>query len=439
MKGLNLIIMREYYSRVRTKAFIITTLLTPLIMIATIILPTIIATMKVGDIETVYVIDKTNSYMPFLKDTKSVSFVSLKDDSENTAKGKNHALLQINADLSTKPNALTFYSEMQKPPTQLLNYIEKQLSEAVKNKRLEDFSQKSSIDNSVTEGILDIVNTHSQININTYRWSSDGEVVDTVSQMASMIGYGFTFIMFMFVMMYGSIVMQSVVEEKTNRIVEVIVSSVKPFTLMMGKIIAIGMMGITQIIFWIFIVGLGFFIYSKFGISASLDDVSQAAEVAQNNKILSSMIGSQMDSLLSINWVQIIICFILYFVGGYLLYASLFAMFSSAANDSQEVQQFATPLTMVLFVAFYIGFGAARDPESTMSVWASIIPFTSPIVMMVRTPFEVPFWHMLLSVVLLYATAFFFTYLAGRIYRVGILMYGKKTNFMEIFKWLKYK
>lgn len=440
MKALQLIIAREYISRVKTKAFILTTLLTPLLMIAVILLPTIIMSIKNTDIKSVYVIDKTGMYAPLLKNTKDLTFEVLSDENQERNKGEMYALLQIDADLSKMPNAVTFFSEMQKPPTEVTGYISSILTEAVKNKKLEEYTSKKEINTDIVTGLQEIVNSKETININTFRLDEAGETKDTVGELASMMGMMFTFIMFFFVMMYGSLVMQSVVEEKTNRIIEVIISSVKPFYLMMGKIVGVALVGLTQVAVWIVIVSLGAISVGIFGgINISADNMGQAMEIASQNKLLAGALDAQLSALLAINWFQVIICFILYFIGGYLLYASLFAMFGSAANDSQEAQQFMTPLTMILLVAFYVGFAASKNPEGTTAIWGSIIPFTSPVVMMVRTPFEIPLWHIVVSLILLYGTAILMTMLAAKIYRTGILMYGKKVSFGEIFKWLSYK
>lgn len=441
MKALQLIIVREYLSRVKTKAFILTTLLTPFLMAAVVLLPTVIMTMKSTDIEKVYVIDKTGLYAPLLKDQSTFSFEVLSDEpGEKRSEGGSTALLQINADLSKMPKAVTFYSEMQKPPAELTGYINSVLTDAVKNSKLDAYASVNDVNPEITANIKDIVNAKESININTYRWDESGETKDTVGELASVIGYLLTFVMFFFVMMYGSLVMQSVVEEKTNRIIEVIISSVKPFDLMMGKIIGIGLTGLTQIAVWVSLIVLGFVGFSNFGsINLSSDDMAQAMEMANHNKFLAGAVSSELESLFAINWFQVVTCFVLYFVGGYLLYGALSAMFGSAANDAQEAQQFMTPLMVVLMLAFYIGFAAAKNPEGNAAFWGSLVPFTAPVVMMVRTPFEVPFWQILVSLILLYVTAILMIMLSAKIYRTGILMYGKKVSITEIFKWLSYK
>lgn len=440
MKALQLIIVREYLSRVKTKAFILTTLLTPLLMIAVILLPAIIMSMKNTDIKTVYVIDQTGMYAPLLKNTKDLTFEILSNEEQDRQKGETYALLQISADLSQEPTAVTFFSEMQKPPTEVTGYISSILTEAVKDKKLKEYTSQKELDKDIVIGLQEIVNSKEVISINTFRLDETGETKDTVGELASMMGMMFTFIMFFFVMMYGSLVMQSVVEEKTNRIIEVIISSVKPFYLMMGKIIGVALVGLTQVVAWVVIVGIGIAVVAILGgINMSTEDMNQAMEIASHNKLLSGALDAQLSALLAINWFQVVACFILYFIGGYLLYAALFAMFGSAANDSQEAQQFMTPLMVILMIAFYVGVAASKNPEGTTAIWGSIIPFTSPVVMMVRTPFEIPLWHILVSLVLLYGTAILLTMLAAKIYRTGILMYGKKVSFGEIFKWLSYK
>ncbi len=441
MKALKLIIAREYISRVKTKAFILTTLLTPLLMAAVILLPSIILSMKNTDIKTVYVIDKTEMYAPLLKSTKDLTFEVLSNEAQEHKTGEGYALLKIDADLSKMPNTVTFFSEMQKPPIEVTGYVSSVLTEEVKNQKLKEYTSQKEIEADVVVGLQNIVNNQEKIEINTFRLDATGETKDTVGDLASKIGMVFTFAMFMFVMMYGSQVTQSVVEEKTNRIIEVIISSVKPFDLMMGKILGVALVGFTQVLAWIVlgIIAAAIALPSLGGVNMSAEEMSQAAEVAKHSGLMTGDIQTQLAAILAINWYQVVICFVLYFAGGYLLFAALFAMFGSAANDAQEAQQFVTPLTIILMVAFYVGFAAAKNPEGPAAIWGSIIPFTSPVVMMVRTPFEVPFWHILVSLILLYGTAILMIMLAAKIYRTGILMHGKKVSFMEIFKWLSYK
>lgn len=422
MKALGLIIQREYMARVKTKAFLLTTLLVPFAFALMVGLPSYIMTISNSDIKNIFVIDNTGLYADVFESSGEYHFEYLKPD-DNKERGEMEALLEINADLSKSPNAVSFYSEKQQPPRELTGYINDRLTDAVRNQKIDDFTARSNIEPQVVTDLEQIVKSKDKVSVNTLRWDEDGKTSDTLGDLASGISMALTFFMFFFIMMYGSLVMQSVVEEKTNRIVEVLVSSVRPFDLMMGKIISVALTGLTQLIIWI---GMGAV-------------VLLAGLTLTGNTNLLELISSTLPGLTSINWVQVIICFILYFIGGYLMFASLFAMFGSAANDSQEAQQFMMPVTMLLLISFYTGYAAARNPEGTMAFWFSIIPFTSPIVMMVRTPFEVPVWQLLLSIGLLFATSILMIRLSSKIYRVGILMYGKKVSFVEIFKWLRYK
>lgn len=437
MKALGLIIQREYASRVKTKAFILTTILTPFLFLAVSILPAYLASINETTINKVFVIDNTGMYAKLFESSDTYQFIDITNSSTDE---KMDALLQIDADLGTNPSTVTFFSEQQQAPRDLTRYINDVLSDAVKNKKIEDFTTTSNIEPQVVSDLQDILKSKDRIHVNIKRWDETGKANDTLGEVASMAGMALTVCMFFFIIMYGSIVMQSVVEEKTNRIVEVIISSVKPFDLMMGKIIGVALVGITQLIVWfaiglIAIAGIVLFVGGQ-APQIQTVDMQQAVAVMQDNP---DLINSAIGGLMSINWTQIVVCFIIYFIGGYLLYASIFAMFGSAANDSQEAQQLMMPVTILLMVAFYAGFAAARNPEGDVAFWCSMIPFTSPIAMMVRTPFEIPFWQLATSILLLYLTSVLTVKLAGKIYRTGILMHGKKVTFGEIFKWLGYK
>ncbi|MBB4037404.1 ABC-2 type transport system permease protein [Dysgonomonas hofstadii] len=439
MSALGIIIEREFSSRVKTKAFILTTLLTPLLFAAMMFLPALL--MKVSDnddINKVYVIDDTGMYARLFQNSKSYEFIPLTAN-DTTSKEKSTALLQITGDLNANPNAVTFFSEKQQPPRELTAYINNTLTEAVRNKKIDDFTANSNLDTTIVADLQQILKSKDKISVSTIRWDETGKETETLGEMASIVGMGLTFCMFFFIMMYGQMVVQSVVEEKTNRIIEVIISSVKPFDLMMGKIIGVGLVGLLQLVVWLFVGGgIMFAVQMYFGLNTemiSTMDTQQLGAIMNNNMDM----GVAMKELFSVNWIQVAVCLILYFVGGYLLFSSLYAMFGSAANDSQEAQQLMMPLTIILLVSFYTGFAAARNPEGAMAFWCSLIPFTSPVVMMVRAPFEIPLWELLVSVVLLFVAAVLMVKLAAKIYRVGILMYGKKVTFAEMFKWLNYK
>lgn len=436
--ALGLIIQREFFSRVKTKAFILTTILTPFLLLAVTALPTALAMLsKNDDITKVYVLDHTGTYAPLLKSSDKYEFVNLKSKEEKQNGDKTAALLEITANLNDNPNAVTFYSEKQQPPSGLISYIDGILTEAVRNKKINDFTTKSNIEPQVVTDLQQLLKSKDRINVNTVRLDETGKESETLGLAASIVSMVLTFCMFFFIMMYGQLVVQSVVEEKTNRIIEVIISSVRPFDLMMGKIVGVGLVGLLQLLVWV-VIGSGAIIFGQlyFGNPMSGMETQQAMTMMQNQP---EMMDGVRSMLFNINWIQIGACMLLYFVGGYLLFASLYAMFGSAANDSQEAQQLMMPLTIILMLAFYTGFAAANNPEGQMAFWCSLIPFTSPVVMMVRAPYEIPIWELLLSVVLLFVTAVLMIKFAAKIYRVGILMYGKKVTFAEMMKWLKYK
>ncbi len=438
MSALGIIIEREFSSRVKTKAFILTTLLTPLLFGAMMFLPALIVQFSGNDdINKVYVIDDTGMYAQLFKDSKNYEFIPLTVN-DSTTKEKSTALLQISGDLNQNPNAATFFSEKQQPPRELTAYINNTLSEAVKNRKIDEFTTSSEIDPLIVANLQQLLKSNDKISVSTIRWDETGKETETMGEAASMIGMGLTLCMFFFIMMYGQSVVQSVVEEKTNRIIEVIISSVKPFDLMMGKIIGVGLVGLLQLLIWVLIGGaLIFGVQMYFGVSTEMVSSMDTQQLAAMMNGYDS--AEMLKEVFAINWIQVAICLIVYFIGGYLLFSSLYAMFGSAANDSQEAQQLMMPLSIILFVAFYTGFAAARNPEGAMAFWCSLIPFTSPVVMMVRAPYEIPLWEIGVSIVLLFVTAILMVKLAAKIYRVGILMYGKKVSFAEMVKWLNYK
>jgi ABC-2 type transport system permease protein len=236
--------------------------------------------------------------------------------------------------------------------------------------------------------------------------------------------------------MYGAMIMNSVIEEKTNRIVEVVVSSCRPFQLMLGKIIGVGLVGLTQMAIWIVLLAIvGTVAGSAFGLNgmATANVSPEAMATVQDMGVMESITRQA----LSINYVPILINFVLYFLGGYLLYSSLFAGLGSAVDQASDASQFTTPVILIMLIAFYAGIACAENPMGPMAVWCSIIPFTSPVVMMVRLPFGVPTWQLILSIVLLFGTALAITWMAARIYRRGILHYGQKASFKDLFKWMK--
>ena len=275
--------------------------------------------------------------------------------------------------------------------------------------------------------------------IKSIKWDETGKEQEQSAEIASVLGMILAFLTYTFVLSYGAMIMNSVIEEKTNRIVEVIVSSCKPMELMMGKIIGVGLVGLTQFAIWVVLLGIAGSVLGMLGLGAGAVASPEAMTAGMNlpQGSVDTELSGVITALTSINYVSLLGNFVIYFIGGYLLYASLFAGFGSAVDQASDSSQFTMPIILIMVVALYAGIACIENPSGPMAVWCSIIPFTSPIVMMVRLPFDVPWWQLLLSIVLLYATALLCIWISARIYRTGILLYGKKRSLKEVVKWIK--
>ena len=274
-----------------------------------------------------------------------------------------------------------------------------------------------------------------EVNVRSIKWSDGGSEETSSTDIAMIVGVALSMLSYFFVLMYGAMIMNSVIEEKTNRIVEVIVSSCKPLELMLGKILGVALVGFTQVAIWAVLLGIAGTVLGMGFIGsavASPEAVDAAQAMAQ-----SSQSDSFVEMLLSVNYVQILFFFVVYFIGGFLLYASLFAGFGSAVDQASDASQFTTPIMIVIIIALYASLACMENPDGDVAFWCSMIPFTSPMVMMVRLPYDVPVWQMALSVAVLYGTAIGLTALSAKIYRTGILLYGKKNSFKDVIKWIK--
>jgi ABC-2 type transport system permease protein len=282
------------------------------------------------------------------------------------------------------------------------------------------------------------------IDITTVKWGEDGKDKVGSAELALAIGMISAFMIYMFIVIYGAQVMAGVVQEKTSRIVEVIISSVKPFELMMGKIIGIAMVGLTQFFLWVLLTVLISSVVGSFiGGNVDVNALQQANTMGMSVQGMptnapQNMIQEVYSLLNGFDFAQIVILFVLYFLGGYLLYASLFAAVGSAVDNETDTQQFSLPLTLPIIFAIYAAIYSAQNPDGPLAFWCSMIPFTSPIVMMVRLPFGVPAWQIFLSISILVLSFIGTTWMAGKIYRTGILMYGKKVTWKEMWKWVRY-
>jgi len=413
MSKIGIVIGREYMTRVKKKSFIILTLVVPILFIGMITGIVFLSMISDKTAKVIVVADETGEYFPALKNTKQYVFIEAKGGFENFRKNSDesvYATLVINGDLLKNPEAITLYSQKQLVSS-VENTITSQLNPYLSDKKLESY-QIPNLKNIINDSKVDL-------KIKTIKTDENGKETQVSSEVASAIGTVFTFLIYTFIFSYGAMVMQGVMEEKTNRIVEVIVSSVKPFDLMMGKLIGIGLVGLTQFAIWaVSLLGvsfLGLFFFDGFGLFQKASKLFEAVNIA-----------------------EICFYFLLFFIGGYLMYASLFASIGAMVNSQEDTQQYMMPIIILFLFALYAGIFSAQNPDGPLAFWASIVPLTSPIVMMVRVPFGVPWWQMLLSIALLFLTVILIVKLAAKIYRVGILMYGKKPAFREIVKWLKY-
>jgi len=407
----------------------------PLLMVALSLLPLWLSTLNDGSVKKVAVIDQTGIYAPLLKSTDLYQFQIIGEQEENKIEsqlGKDiFAILHITGDLYENPNAVSITSEKQ-IPQELQAMIERTLNEKVTQQKLDALSSSKNIDSEAIATVRSIVEEGSAVSLKTMRLGGDGSVSETSTELATIIGMIFTILIYMFILMYGNMVMQAVLEEKKSRVVEVMVSSVKPVNLLVGKIVGIGLVGITQLVIWGILTGVLFSAVSIF-ISSPEQAALMSADMGEFN------VEGVMNAVMSVNWLEIGIYFLLFFIGGYVLYASLFAMFASAVDSEEDTTQFMTPITLIIVFAFFAGFYSVSNPDGPLAFWASVIPFSSPIVMMVRIPFGIPLWEKLLSLGLLYGTFLLIAVFAAKIYRVGILMYGKKPSWKEMMKWIKYK
>ncbi len=408
----------------------------PLLMVALSLVPLWLSTLNDGSVKNVAVIDNTGIYAPLLKSTDAYQFQviggSEQQEPESRLGKDMFAILQITEDLNKNPRAVSLTSQKQ-APQELQSMIARTLNEKVTQQKLDDLSSSGNVDREAITQVRSIVEEGSRVSLRTLRLDSGGGVSESSTELATIIGMLFTILIYMFILMYGNMVMQAVLEEKKSRIVEVMVSSVKPVNLLVGKVVGIGLVGITQLIIWGILMGLFFSGLSFFVASPGQMDTAMPTEMGNFD------MEGMLNTVMTVNWLEIGFYFILFFIGGYILYASIFAMFASAVDSEEDTSQFMTPVTLIIVFAFLAGFYSVNNPDGPLAFWASLIPFSSPIVMMVRIPFGIPLWEKLLSIVLLYGTFILISILAAKIYRVGILMYGKKPSIKEMMKWVKYK
>ena len=442
MNKINIIILRELTTRVKKKSFIIMTILMPFLMVLLVMAPVLLGQITGDNQERIAVIDQTGKYADCLKSNKEYVFVrydkmeaSLKSDTTDIT-----AILTITADLAENPKAATLSSskEMQ---LSAVSYIENALGEQVRREKMASYNIPN------LDTILDEMDQG--FTLNTVRWDADGNESESSGALSLGVGFLFTFLIYTFVLSYGGMVMSGVMEEKTNRIMEIMVSSVSPFQMMMGKIIGVALVGFVQIAIW----AVMFAALSSGAMYLLGSSASEAVQMAVSPDVQSPLAAASADTsglggadfanvaalFGSIPIAELCIMFVLMFIGGYLLYASFFAAVGASVNTTEDSSQFTLPVMIVIVFGMYAAIGSQGNTDGPLAFWSSLFPLTSPIVMMVRIPFGVPLWQEVLSLVLLYGTAIGMVWMAGRIYRVGILMYGKKPTFKDLLKWLTYR
>lgn len=468
---IGIIIGREYAIRVKKKSFIFTTILTPLLFAALMVVPSLIAMYSGAEQgQKIRIVDESGIVMPYLESDEEIIYEeaapgeTLASMKERFKELDVFAVVGISPLDSNKNVSVTAYSEKQ-INMEIQSSIRKSVKKAVEDNKLKDYDIPN------LDQVLEDIK--SDVKMNTYTIDEEtGEEKASMVEIYMGIGYIASFLIYMFIFMFGNMVMRSIIEEKTTRIVEVIVSSVKPFQLMMGKILGVAAVGLTQFLIWIVLtvaivtgvtaaIGSDKVTESVMEQAGGQQQIAQVAEITgidqeQMKEVMASQgvpafpdaqsvaeeedgFAGVMQALKNINYVQIVACFLIYFLLGYLLYSGMFAAVGSAVDNEADTQQLLLPITMPLIIGLFIMLHTFQYPDSSLSFWASIIPFTSPMVMMARIAYGVPMWELALSIGLLIVTFLLLTYISGKIYRIGILMYGKKAGWKDLYKWLKYK
>lgn len=438
MNKVGLIIAREYLSRVRKKSFIIMTLLGPLLFGGFFFFIGWSAT-ESGETKHLQVIDESGMFESVFQDTKDMTFdystSNLEGAKRDLDNGAYDGVLFIPRMEVDNPQGVTFYAKSN-PSISLVHSLSRKLEGEIENEKL----RRSGIDKSVLDQLK------ANVDIATINLSASGEK-ESSSVGATVIGYVASFLIYIFIFVYGTQCMRGVVEEKTSRIIEVVIASVKPFQLMMGKVIGIAGVGLTQFVLWIIL---------TMGISAAVGGafMGNAMDAQQQRPGMEEVAAAQAElekdaggdfmtkvgsAVESINLTMVVVAFLFFFLAGYLLYGALFAAIGSAVDSDADAQQFMFPVTMPLIAAIVMLTAVLNDPNGSLAFWMSMIPFTSPVVMMMRVPFGVPVWQLALSMALMVGGFMFTVWVASRIYRVGILMHGTKVNYKVLAKWFMMK
>ena len=463
LKKLGIIIQREYLNKVKKKSFLLTTFGVPILFAGMYAVMLFVMLKAEGDSKRIAVIDNSGIVMEKLENTKQITFTQLSETDPEAVKNRlgeydADILLYVSPlDSATKSVTATTYAD--KPMgMETAEVIENRINDAVEAYRI------NSYDIPGLEQIMEDV--HSNVRLTSYTVDEEGKETISQSEVYMIVSMVLAMALYMFIALFSGMVMSSVIEEKTSRVVEVLVSSVKSTELMFGKIIGVALVALTQFLLWIvltlMIIGIlgGIIGMDKITGTLSQNQVETMPGMTSMNDAMGNTLSMEqlqaltdttavaegptgMEAVLgtlgSLNYTELIVSFLLFFLFGYLLYASLFAAIGSAVENEADTQQLQIPVTVPLLIGFFIAFYAFRAPESTIVWWGSMIPFTSPIVMLARLPFGVPMWELCLSIGLLILTFFVCAWASAKIYKVGILMYGKKSTFKDLWKWLKQK
>ena len=439
MSQIGIVIGREFNERVRKKSFIITTILVPLLLLAVMAVPTLIMMYSSSDTKQIAVIDRSGQILPSLESDEEIRFVPCGQTlDEALADGDNDlfGVLVVGEDVLTNPGAVTLYA---RSSTSLMmeESIEKQIARIIETEKLKAYD----IEN--LPEIMEAVKT--SVTLHTIR--SDREDGRSISAGASFaIGYVLAFVLYMFLLIYGQMVMTAVIEEKNSRVLDVLVTSVKPFQLMLGKILGVAAVAVVQVVIWgVLIFGIGSFTMSTLLPRMNDEAAEQLTAYQAGTLDMSTVDAGDLEMIKAVTtftdmgYLASLFCYLLLFlVGGYLFYSAMFAAVGASVDNVTDAGQLTTPITIPIILALMIMFVVMKDPNSSLAFWFSIIPFTSPIVMMARIPAGIAAWEPVLSLAVLYASIAALVWLAAKIYRVGILVHGKKPTFKELYKWLKY-
>jgi len=432
MEKFIIITSREFLNKITNKTFILSTLFTPLILVGLVFLIGWFASINNEEVNNVSVVDNSGYIFDKLESTESINYKKLEnfdlDEAKLISKNKSDfGLLYIENLSSPKEIAetISFYSE-DTPSLTVIGSIESQLENILTNK------------NYKIQGIdINKINSN-KIYVSLYQETFQGKKTTKADSLVGLFfGMFLALVLYMLIFAYGGMIMASVIEEKSSRIIEVIVSSVKPFYLISGKIVGTSLAGISQFVVWaILFYGFSFLISSIFGITSTYDN--NEFMLAAESSAISEASLNILSSFFNLPLVNILIAFIFYFIGGYFLFSSMFAAIGAAVDNQTDAQQFMLPITFIVIIALYVGMFTAENPDGVVSVIFSMIPFTSPIVMMMRIPNGVPIFEQIISLLILYITVILIIWIAAKIYRIGILMYGKKPSYKDLIKWLKY-